>query len=577
MRSLRRTGALASAATLLLAAQVGRAQSPVSNSVQDPAWDATQGSAQDSARDSGPVWLDVIELGRNEADRLLARGRQAATEGRSDDAVSAFTRAYELQPSRTDVQLALARELTLSGRWAELLEVTERLATSADRSDATARVLFFRSVGLAATGRYAEGAALLERITRYRGSLVDAEVFYGNLGELHMAAGDLDRAVLFYQQSLASNAGYVSSRVGLAAALSKAGRDAEARTQLLRAAIDDPGGTFLRVPGMFFVPEGEADLYAALVAIGAGDAAGAEAALGRYEGSVAASGAPAGYTDRLRGWLGESSVEATAIPIAGCIPILVALSPAGDRVAAWCEYGGLREARADGNGSWAADGEGQYGYGSYTAVDLAYAPDGESIRVLHSDGGVERYTRRDGALRSEGRIFYDNYALTPARFVPGGERVLFTGASSGGFMVEAWDATPVQASLSYPAVVRWLYSPAISADEATLVTVEAAALRVLRGSTWTESASVELDTSRSRFTPWGLTPDGRELVTAQGPLLVRHSSATGAPIGVVSVSALAPEVVRHPHEGISAIEPIDGSTVLFATPNGVYVIRESGR
>lgn len=521
----------------------------------------------------GPVWLDVIELGRNEVDRLLLTGLDRTAEGDLEGAAEAFRQAVDAGPSRIDALVLEARSLVQLERWAEVIARTDALASVDDTSDDAVRALFFRSVAFAAVGRYAEGAALLERITRYRAELGDAELYYGNLAELHMAAGNLDRAVLFFQQALGTDASNGAARVGLAVALAKQGRFDEARAHVLRAVVDDPEASFLDEEGVFFVPDGEGDLYRAMVEMIRGDAVDAAGALARYEASYAVDAAPEGFVETLRERMSTGGAAIESYDVVGCTPTQIALSPQADRAAVICEYGGLREVTLDGSAPVAQEAPDDYGYYSYTTVDVAYAPDGQSLRVLHSDGGAVPYTRSGTTLNVGERVHYDQYTLNPIRFVPGGERVLFTGSSSGGFMTEVWDASPVQPHLSYPALQAWIYQPAISADELTLVAVDAGTLRVLASPTWTEVASVRLDTSTSRFTPWALSHDGRELVTAHGAVLVRHAASTGLPNGVVSMAEAAPLVVSNPYDGITTIEALDGGAYAVGTIGQIHLVR----
>ncbi len=515
------------------------------------------------------VWLDVIELGRNEFDLQLAAGVLASSEGNPEDAIRAFQAASAASPDRREALLLELRERLRIDQHAEVIALTDEVAASADSSLDAARLLFFRSISLAATGRYLEGAALLERAARYRSDLPDADLFYGNLAELHLAAGDLERAVLFFRRAL-SDAHAPAYRVGLAIALEQLGQTADAEAQMLLAFVADPDGQFLEEPGVFFAPDGQVNAYRALLAIAQGDFASAQRSLDAFDASDAAAVARPGFTDQLRARAERPAAHVQVVSFPGCVPLDIAVSENRERMAVRCEYGGVRERAIDGSDSVAQVGTGDDYSQDYTSVDIAYA-DNDQVRLLHSNGRVEAFERQSDRLVRVAEHNFDEPNLTPASFLAGGDRVLATGASSGGFQVFAWDAAGVQAQVTYPVNQTWVYMPAMSDTETTLVWLDGNQLRILAAPSWAPQGLMTIRYTDSRFMPWALTPSGQRIALVSDGLLLVHATATQSPIAVAQLSGIRTRIVEDPYVGVSAIEAMDDTTYAVGTTGEVHI------
>lgn len=517
------------------------------------------------------VWEDVIALGQSESEASIQAGLAASGAGDQDEAIAHFEAAVAAAPDNAEAALLLLRERTLAGRYEDVLASTVHLESQPDSTLQGAQALFFRAFALGVTGSYAEGAALLERATRYRSDLTQPELFYGNLAELHMASGNAERAALFYQRALSANSNDVSARLGLASTLLTLGRTEEAEQQLVQAVVSDPEGAFLDQPGVVFLPEGQEHLYRAMIARQLGQQERVLNALARLAETPAASVGQAAVAHLEVGTRSQGA-EVTAVSVAGCVPTHAALSPDGERLAVRCEYGGVRETFTNGGGSDAREPTDQYGSYSYTVTDLVYAPDGNTIRVLHSDGGVQPYSRDGSALVPGDRHSYASATLTPQGFV-GSDRVLVTGSSSGGFQVIDWDAQQPAPHLSYTPTMTWLYGVDLSNDEGTLTVTDGNTLRVMSGPSWLETASVTLRSGESRFMPYALADDGRELLIPTGDSLVRYSTSTGAPLGLIAVDGLARRIADDPYVGVSLLSAAGPDTYLVGASNAVYVVR----
>lgn len=521
--------------------------------------------------DEPVIWQDVIDSRVQEIDRLIADADAALLDGRRWDAVESYAAAADLAPENV---APLAFELNLrteSREWASVIERSERIAVDlAPVTDiTTAQALFFRAVALAATERYAEGAELLERITRFQAELPDASIYYGNLAELHMALGNLDQAAIYFRQAIESGGG-ASARMGLSVALYRQGLTDEATMQLMTAVVADPRGEFLEETGVFFVPEGEVFLYRALTEIGLGNHDAANTALDSFETSVAGEGEDE-LVRLLRDRARSTGAEIQKVTIAGCIPTHGALHPDRTHVAVICEYDGVREIALD---DGAVRTESAPGYYSYTRSDITFSPDGDHIRVLHSDGSCAIYDRSAAVFGESSRVYYEQYTLTPQRFVGDGDRILVTAShTGGGFQVDGWDSAPLQTHLSYPVGSTWLQYPQISEDDRLMSMVDGTVIRTFEGPSWVESTRVQMTTEQSRFRAYGLSPSGRWIVTAHGSTLVRYSTANGRPTAVVSLTDVAPEVVTDSYVGVSFIRAIDDEIYLIGTSGSVYIVR----
>jgi hypothetical protein len=521
------------------------------------------------ADDNGVVWLDVIELNSNEVDRLIRAGHEFLGTGNAGESADAFRAAHELAPDRVDALLLELSVRVQMEQWAGVLERTDAIATSTDASPDVVRALFFRAIALAATGEFTEGAALLQRVSRFRSDLNEAHLYYGNLAELHMANGDYDRAILFYQQAV-SCGGRAAAHVGLALALERAGRPDDAAPHVLRAVLEDPEASFLDEDGLFFVPEGDLYFYHALIALARGDIAQASASLDAVQNTPAGEASPdliASLRDRTTG--GGATITRHSVP--ACIPTHLALSPDREKLAVLCEYAAMRVVDRSNEGVRVSEITGD-GYYSYTRADITYAPNGASIRVLQTDGVAIVYQVGISSITETNRVQYDDYTLMPQRFIGAGDRVLLSGSSSGGFQTEAWDTTPLQPNLTYATNVHWLQFPQMSMDEQVLTTIDGTELRIMRPPSWTEAATVRLTTGQSRFTPHALSPSGQFVVVAHGTMLVRYSSVNGTPVSVVSMANDAPEIDGDPYVGISSIKAVDDDTYLVGTSNWVHVV-----
>ncbi len=534
------------------------------------------GAAHAALPVDGPIWEDVIRAGGQGYDELIDAALTAAGEGNARHALELLREARETAPDRLRAPVTEAWLLTREGRFDEVLTGTAQFESAEDRSADGARILFFRAVALARTGRVTEAAATLETATRYRTNLAEAEIFYGNLAELYVAAGDVERGVLFYQQALNANPDYGLARLGLAVALERLGRTDESRRNVLRAVVRDPSVSFLDAPGVFFVVEGEDLVYRALVEAALGEHESARLRLQAYRDTPAGATAPDGMIERLEGQLSTTGLEVERVPLAGCIATQIAVSPNGDRIAAHCEYGGLRETEVSPQATWRSpttDVDGTtYDYYSYTVVDLAYAPDGEAVRVLHNDGSVQVYDVTGDAPRLETTVHFDNFSVQPSRFLANGQRVLFVGSGAGGFQTDPWDTSPVTVHLSYPTQSMWFYQPSISDDESVLVSLDGTDVTVLAEPSWTETARIRLQPGASRFSPFALTGDGRHVVTAHDGGLITHSTADGLPSTMVSLNADAPEIQVDPYTGITTIESLGGRRFAVGTSGAVYLV-----
>lgn len=165
------------------------------------------------------------------AGELLGRGRSRA------DVVRILTRARDLSPlGRHKIVLTGSGEAAL--QWQDGLTTLEGQGYfPLDEDHATLDDLFEGAALAEANGELDTAARLFDMCGRADRS--DAIAPY-NLGNIRLAQGASDQAVLAYQQALARDARFVEARYNLAQALEAAGKLDAARTELDRVLDADP-------------------------------------------------------------------------------------------------------------------------------------------------------------------------------------------------------------------------------------------------------------------------------------------------------------------------------------------------
>ncbi len=165
------------------------------------------------------------------AGELRARGRSLA------DVVRILTRARDLSPlGRHKIVLTGSGEAAL--QWDDGLTTLEGQAYfPLDEDHATIDDLFEGAALAEANGDLADAARLYDMCGRADRS--DAIAPY-NLGNIRLAQGASDQAVLAYQQALARDATLTEARYNLAQALEAAGKVDAAGTELGRVLDADP-------------------------------------------------------------------------------------------------------------------------------------------------------------------------------------------------------------------------------------------------------------------------------------------------------------------------------------------------
>lgn len=508
----------------------------------------------DGGGDGRVIWQEVVRASEQGVSTVLASARRQARTGDVDGAL-ALLDAVDADGVEGRILETRLQILVGAARYDEAIAI----AAAAPSGARTPAVRFFAAAALARVGRLAEARDELVAATRFRSDLLDSAVYHGNLGELYLVEGDLDRAVLHYQQSLAADAGYVPARAGLSLAMVLAGRRDEALRHGLRVLMEDPQLTFINAPGVFWSLAGLGDALDANLASLGGDVARAQQALRRLEGTEAATTFPV-LASAIGDRLGADSLRIDRYAMANCWPTTMALSAAGDRMAVVCSGTGILEGTIS-QGRFAYSTTVNTGYSSGwgnvadSVVDVVYAPDGQSLRLLHYTGVAESLTIEGSRLVPAERVEYANAQVSPRQFV-GPDRVLFLSNSSSGVQVWDWAQAPLTVALTFVGSQGWLDAPFAADDGNLLISRYNGDIEVYRAPSWTLERTIDVSVANEWYGAFAASADGTQVAVPRAGSVLIYSIDTGYIDALVRVAD-------------SAGNPLsaDSSTVRFA-PDG---------
>jgi predicted CXXCH cytochrome family protein len=160
-------------------------------------------------------------------------GSALAESGDPAEAEKAFRDALRVQPDFADAQSNLGTLLVAQGKLKEASDHLQR-ALKGEPANATLRVSF--ALDLARTNRAAEALRQVQLAIQTDRNLPSAHLLFGNLLQ---NAGELDRAITEYRETLRLAPDMGAAEVDLATALAQKG-DIESATELLRRAASGP-------------------------------------------------------------------------------------------------------------------------------------------------------------------------------------------------------------------------------------------------------------------------------------------------------------------------------------------------
>ena len=135
----------------------------------------------------------ALEIRPSDAEGLRTYGYFLASDGRFDEAVSYYRKALEVDPMQVRAYFGLTMSLIFGGRYGELPEVTEQLASHRDKQfmerwDRNIELLTLRN-----QGRYAELIEALPDEPESLGDLQDAAIAYLHTGDAERSRDYLDQ------------------------------------------------------------------------------------------------------------------------------------------------------------------------------------------------------------------------------------------------------------------------------------------------------------------------------------------------------------------------------------------------
>jgi len=502
--------------------------------------------AQPHRRTTTPpsVWNEVIQGAASER-RGVREALLLHTRGDAEGAIAALNRLLAHAPDHEEIAGALLSVHYALGDHDTVVQLASAWIRDEPSLSRTQAVRHFRAMSLAHQGRYAEALDDLLVATRHRESLSDAHIYYGNLGDLYAAVGDLGRAALFYRQALSASPGYVLARLGLATVLDQLGDEDGARQHVLQALLDDPSRGYASIDGVFYVPDGKQHLERTLIYEAEGRVADAVAAFEAFRHSEAGAEASPEYVARVQERIGGTAsrvlryrapcefivVSANAPQSYGamvCYDGSIWHGPLDDDLHAWTQVSGRAEL-------WIA------GASVYDVVACELIDNNEALIILYETGHVGYVPLVD--TPSVPRPPFLSYSLRdnrPLNLLPGGAGVLFGGFYDGRFTTLPWtDPTATPVEFIAPGV-NWLSSGAASADGLSVIYSDEYQVHTVNGAGGSTVAPaprlVSLPSRSGHVTGIAVSPDGSHLAVVQGSVGLVLDTTTFSVVEIVTLS-----------------------------------------
>lgn len=384
-------------------------------------------------------------------------------------ALSLLEEAILLRPNEGDAIFLSLQLLFSAGRDEVLLQKADEWGQRVfQEENSDALILFFASLSLSRLGRFEEAIEALQQAIRFRSNLTDAPVYYSNLAEVYSAIGDYGQAKIFYLQALSTNGNYLHARLGLAATLARLGEYEASRRETLLISREDINRSFLETPGIFYLVKGEPYFLNLLMDLAVGDYDHAESQLQFFVSSEAGQNAPEGMIQHFEEEIRHNAQNLSSwiLEFDYCSSRNVVLSSDQSRLAVVCDDR-IMEGRLPSH--W-QDQEGELSTEQFTTiqrntvglVDITYADENTSLRLLYEEGVVESITLTGRQYREDVHYTH-NYA--PSIFSHDGSRVVFIDNWGSGLVINDWETSTengatifYQNDYVYPACISASYN-----------------------------------------------------------------------------------------------------------------------
>lgn len=513
-----------------------------------------------------PVWAEIAVVPTDGSSAGLIDANAARMESNLALALREVEAVLEDAPSDAEARALRLSVLFAMGEDAAVIGDADTLAAAQPDAWADPRVAYFHALALARSGQIGAASDRLESAIRYRADLEHAAFYLTALGELRMADHDLDAAALFFRQAISVERDFAHARLGLAVVHARQGRMSDARAESVPVVLPSMGHDLLDEPDTaFFVPEGQVEIYRAIVADAMGSSDEAEASLALWASSPAAEGVAPATIEQMRGAFGQRSTD-TDVFETGCDSIgRLDVDRTRGRVAVRCNGANIRVAEISDDPDFEIVSGFSWGRNdaslAWAVVDLAWSDDGESLHVLYNSGMSETLDLSGASGRSSGLVNYATTDLLPIAFGEDPDQILWSGMWGAGALVADRATAPVTGSPSYLPSGNSMSLGAVT-RRGTVVASDGYTLEVVSGpAPWTLVASHPVE---SYAAPWDVGADGDTIWYARDGMLLEYDLETMDPLRFAPLPAA--DLVRY-----GPTYPWTPTAVAVAGPDEVWV------
>lgn len=173
-------------------------------------------------------------------------------------------RALRDLPGDPELTCLRARILYALDRWQEAIDALEPLIAEDPRGAFATEAALVLGVAYTRLERYEDAARAYEVFLAEEVWPRRRAIALTNLGETHIARGQLEEALACFRSALAADSDYSLAYFGLGVVLDRIGEYSRARDAMVHGLASGPGIVELSHPDVFYVPEWEVHYYRAL-------------------------------------------------------------------------------------------------------------------------------------------------------------------------------------------------------------------------------------------------------------------------------------------------------------------------